>query len=256
MTEQEWLSCDDTRQMFRFLEDRGLTDRKWWLIYFNHEILDLTFGNPTEDVEEIRARHLIRRKAEVGFLLADGLASAKEVWQARHPDNPKGGDLRFDTAISHVRREFVVDQRSWIPGAAGVMVRRVRDIVGNPFRPVTLPPGPPCGVCGGLGQAAAHCEDCGRWGHFGKGPCSWLTPEVVSLARAAYDERNEDGTLDADRLAVLSDALEEAGCRDYRILEHLRDAGGWEYRGHGNMERNDVVHFRGCWAVDLLLGKE
>jgi hypothetical protein len=38
---------------------------------------------------------------------------------------------------------------------------------------------------------------------------------------------------------VLADALEEAGCTDRTLLEHCR--GG--------------LHVRGCWAVDLLLGK-
>jgi hypothetical protein len=46
------------------------------------------------------------------------------------------------------------------------------------------------------------------------------------------------GHLDNARLAVLSDALEEAGCDD-AILSHLRSPG---------------PHVRGCWAVDLCLG--
>jgi hypothetical protein len=43
-----------------------------------------------------------------------------------------------------------------------------------------------------------------------------------------------------DRLPVLADALEEAGCTNADILDHLRGPG---------------PHARGCWAVDLLLGK-
>jgi hypothetical protein len=46
--------------------------------------------------------------------------------------------------------------------------------------------------------------------------------------------------LDTVRLAVLADALEEAGCADPDLLGHLRGPG---------------PHVRGCWAVDLLLGK-
>jgi hypothetical protein len=48
------------------------------------------------------------------------------------------------------------------------------------------------------------------------------------------------GTLDNARLAVLADALEESGCQDVQILGHLRSGGD---------------HVRGCWALDLLLGK-
>jgi hypothetical protein len=65
---------------------------------------------------------------------------------------------------------------------------------------------------------------------------------VASLAAAAYEERLPlNGTLDPARLAVLSDALEEAGCADEAILSHLRSPG---------------PHVRGCWALDLVLGKQ
>lgn len=69
--------------------------------------------------------------------------------------------------------------------------------------------------------------------------CAWLTPTVLNLAGVAY-ETGLGRFLDIDRLLVLSDALEEAGCEDTGILNHLR--GG--------------VHVRGCWVLDLLLGKE
>lgn len=86
-----------------------------------------------------------------------------------------------------------------------------RDIFGNPFRPVVLRP-------------------------------EWRTPTAVSLAQSAYEERKTpSGELDAARLAVLSDALEEAGCSDAYILAHLRSPG---------------PHARGCWPVDLLLARE
>ncbi len=49
----------------------------------------------------------------------------------------------------------------------------------------------------------------------------------------------EDGILDSSGLALLSDALEEAGCQEEAILRHLRASG---------------QHYRGCWVVDLLLG--
>jgi hypothetical protein len=70
---------------------------------------------------------------------------------------------------------------------------------------------------------------------------SWNGGTVQHLAQAAYAERHlPSGELDAARLAVLADALEEAGCADADILSHLRGPG---------------PHVRGCWAVDLLLDK-
>ena len=90
---------------------------------------------------------------------------------------------------------------------AGLM----RCLFGNPFRPVSINP-------------------------------AWQMPTVVSLAQAAYHHRIlPAGTLDAARLAVLADALEEAGCDNADVLNHLREPG---------------EHVRGCWPIDLLLSRE
>jgi hypothetical protein len=80
----------------------------------------------------------------------------------------------------------------------------LRDIFGNPFRPVTIDPG-------------------------------WLTANVVLLAQAIYDERTYD------RMPILGDALEDAGCDNANMLNHCREPGG---------------HVRGCWVVDLLLERK
>jgi hypothetical protein len=62
----------------------------------------------------------------------------------------------------------------------------------------------------------------------------WLTTDVLGLARGIYDDRA------FDRLPVLADALIDAGCDDEAILAHCR---------------SDGPHVRGCWVVDLVLGK-
>jgi hypothetical protein len=41
-------------------------------------------------------------------------------------------------------------------------------------------------------------------------------------------------------MAILGDILEDAGCGNADILNHCRKPG---------------IHVRGCWVVDLLLGK-
>ena len=62
----------------------------------------------------------------------------------------------------------------------------------------------------------------------------WRTSTVLALAGAVYADRAWD------RLPVLADALDDAGCTDPDLLGHLRGPG---------------PHARGCWVVDLLLGK-
>src|SRR5262249_31979463 len=88
----------------------------------------------------------------------------------------------------------------------------IREIFGNPFRPTSFGSAFP----GGNGGT------------------------VVQLATAAYEERVlPAGTLDSVRLRLLADTLEEAGCTDRAVLDHLRGPGG---------------HVRGCWALDRILG--
>ena len=116
-----------------------------------------------------------------------------------------------DAALGGTRLE--VDVAAWeaaFDAELAAQCRVLRDIAGNPFRPVTVSP-------------------------------SWQTPQAVALAQAAYEQREMPaGTLDLARLAILADALEEAGCTDQSILVHLRGPG---------------PHARGCWVVDLLLGQ-
>jgi hypothetical protein len=90
------------------------------------------------------------------------------------------------------------------PKEKGPQAVIIRDVFGNPLRPVAADP-------------------------------SWQTPDVVKLAKAIYDDRA------FDQLPLLADALETAACTNAELLAHCRQPG---------------LHVRGCWAVDLVLGKE
>ncbi len=58
---------------------------------------------------------------------------------------------------------------------------------------------------------------------------------VPKIAGTIYDERSFHD------MPILADALEEAGCANTDILGHCR---------------GDGPHVRGCWVVDLILGKQ
>jgi hypothetical protein len=62
----------------------------------------------------------------------------------------------------------------------------------------------------------------------------WITPAAATVAQDTYDRR------DFAALPVLADLLEEAGCPEQSVLDHCRNRG---------------LHARGCWVVDLVLGK-
>jgi hypothetical protein len=89
-------------------------------------------------------------------------------------------------------------------GRARTHCLRIRDIFGNPFRPVTLDP-------------------------------SWPTSTVTALARQMYEAR------DFSAMPILADALMDTGCGDEQVLRQCRGEGS---------------HVRGCWVVDLCLGRE
>jgi hypothetical protein len=81
-----------------------------------------------------------------------------------------------------------------------------------------------------------------RRARIGRGWLTWHDATVPKLAQTAYDERDlTSGHLDSKRLAILADALEEAGCSSEDILAHLRGPG---------------PHVRGCWVIDLVMRKE
>jgi hypothetical protein len=62
----------------------------------------------------------------------------------------------------------------------------------------------------------------------------WRTDAVLGLSRAAY------GSRDFALMPILADALQDAGCGDEQLLGHCRSSG---------------THVRGCWVLDLVLGK-
>jgi len=84
------------------------------------------------------------------------------------------------------------------------LCRLFRCVCGNPFRPATLDP-------------------------------KLLTSTARSLAEGIDAERA------FDRLPILADALQDAGCEDLELLGHCRGPG---------------PHGRGCWAVDRVLGRQ
>jgi hypothetical protein len=166
---------------------------------------------------------LLHQAVEAAERFAEGLieraelqAFVSDVRQMTGENPPDGADLVF----SALREP--ASSAAWYMTATPISLNGepdllsdallrplLREVFGNPFRPVALERG---------------CR----------------TRTVLALAEAAYEERHlPSGHLDRTRLAVLADALEEAGATG-DILAHLRSPG---------------PHVRGCHALDAILGK-
>jgi hypothetical protein len=152
-----------------------------------------------------------RQAVEVSEHFADGLASQEELGRAAAVALEAAralteGQLGWNAAQTAAAAAQTTEQAVTRALAAVADSRLAREIFGNPFRPVVIDP---------------------SW-------LAWNHGALVKMAQAIYDERA------FHRLPVLADALEDAGCTTYYLLEHCRQRG---------------FHARGCWVVDLLLGK-
>ena len=230
-TSTEWFACGEVDLLCKMLRhlDYGVitrfSDRKWRL-----------FGvacvrRVMHAFREQRTRELVGMVER----LADGLLTEEELqhlWgQARNPPNPDAEypeDCSPEETIARCAFQSLaaipfgpadaaraIQAASWARSAAGerkleeeAQVALLRDLFGNPYRPA--PPSAPALL-------------------------AWNDGTVVRLAQAIYDERT------FDRLPVLADALEDAGCTDGEVLAHCRQPG---------------THVRGCWVVDLILSKD
>ncbi|WP_020475635.1 hypothetical protein [Zavarzinella formosa] len=202
MTEMEWLAATNQIPMMTFLDGKG-SDRK----------LRLFFCWLARQLPELMANDISRHGVEAAEQYADGLLCDRERETERLvlQDRVKllVEEECFDMAAIVREAKLRLSQRpKWFfhyPGwgQAPHSPHVIRDIFGNPFRPIIIKP-------------------------------SWLTPDVLGLAEGIYDEKA------FARLPILADALEDAGCDNEDILSHCRDGG---------------PHVRGCWVVDLVLGK-
>jgi hypothetical protein len=216
MTEAEWLQCNDPANMLHAVQHSSPSERKVRL--FNAAVCRRFWQHLPEESQAVLAE---------SELVADGLAQIvlgenDLCWRANAvvapfdrqfpAKNYPSEDVRMQRDSAAAVCYAVIPHELW--GAVSYFweidpsERRshsviIRDIFGNPFRPVTFDP-------------------------------PWRTLSVVSLAQTIYDERS------FGKMPDLGDALERAGCRDDTILDHCRKPG---------------EHVRGCWVVDLALGK-
>jgi hypothetical protein len=234
MTEAEWLECDNPLPMLIFLR-RKASQRKFRLYAVGccRPILQLM---PDE---------CCRQAVAIAERFADGMATAQALREAAEA----AFESSEENSVATGRRSFAEEQGIYFAARAAsyaahpTAAEAARCAARTLYLAVV-------GVAGDLvtGMAARQAASAAvrhyriRLIHdvFGnpfrpvKLDPAWLTRQVKRLAQAIYDDhRFED-------MPVLGDALEEAGCTDEDLLNHCRQPG---------------EHVRGCWVVDLVLGK-
>ena len=239
MTEQEWLVCTDPSPMLE-VEEATTSERKLRLFGCAccRRIWDLVSDHRSRkavDIAESYADGRVKKaelvEAEQAALEAPTPGSPSEVYMAAGAAwtlcAPRRGDSGIKSPGEMAERVAngtaqAAGENSLEPSLKGsnsptarrrrlkrqahekqIQCEVLRDILGNPFRPSRL-------------------------------SSRWVTKTTRSLAQAIYQDRA------FDRMPILADALEDAGCDNADILNHCRQPG---------------EHVRGCWLVDLLLGK-
>jgi hypothetical protein len=238
MTEQEWKTSSDLNAMLLSLPRKGL-DRKfrlfacacawraWHLMDDDRPRLAVKVAERYADglADESELRTACSRAHQFGRMqdeLAhwDSASAAHPGHNAAHVSQPKSPFDAFAAAssASHAAaialasaakmglRDADADEQYIVTEKAerAIQGELLRDIFRSPF--------------GAMPILDASCR----------------TAPTGALAREIYETKS------FDRLPALADLLEEAGCQDTEILDHLRHGG---------------LHARGCWALDLILGK-
>lgn len=261
MTEADWNSCTDPAAMLDFLRSRrklsprkarlfaAVACRRVWALLADDagrraiEVAELFADGRADGESRSTARREAvrsRERAWGAYLVAANYirgskalrafsgAKGSTAWEAAYraagavtfsvlaASGPwDAADWSREAAVVAARAGGPAGQRAKAREERGAQATFLRCIFGNPLR--LVPP---------LASSLLTSHDA----------------LVVKLARATYEERLlPEGTLERTTLAVLADALEEAGCAGPEILSHLREPG---------------PHVRGCFALDLLLGRK
>jgi hypothetical protein len=233
VTEEEWLACQDPTPMLALLRGR-VSERRLRLFAC------ACCRRIWDRLEQEGSRHAV----EVAEDFADGRASleqlklARQILQKITDPSPRGGELAcgyttdvsaWDAATGAARSSQVVFSPAWDAACrrADRTHRRadqeVVDAVARGERKTASKE-----------QAAIlRCLFNSPFRSIAHEP-AWMPDNAVTLTRTIYEERR------FDLLPLLADLLEEAGC-PAEVSEHCRGPG---------------PHVRGCWVVDLVLGKE
>jgi hypothetical protein len=223
LTEAYWNACTDPRPMLEWLQSTGkLSDRRARLfaVACCREVWYL--------LRDKRSQRAVRTSE----LYADGLVSNERMADVHDAARRAAAEWTDPGAIA-VGRRYAAEVASAVSiVSADEAANDASDLAARVSEAEAREPG-----FWTRKQSQCVLLRCIVGNRFRSTPIdpSLLTAPVIDLAHRAYEER------DFTRLPELANALEAAGCQDAELLGHLRSEG---------------PHVRGCWALDLVLGKK
>jgi hypothetical protein len=241
MTEADWLGCSDPEAMLRFLRTQ-MTFRT----RAARRKLRLHACACCRRIWDLLGDERSRRAIEVSEAYEEFTASAAQLKEAE--------EAALVAVHAVGRREDLEVQRIAATAAylaSGAQISQMWG-AGMALRYALMARVGAAGKLGGLAAQQTQEQECrqhavilrcifGDLFRHARFDPTWRTSDAVALARMVYEERlMPSGELDRGRLAILDDALEDAGCADAEVLSHCRDTG---------------PHVRGCWVVDLVLDR-
>jgi hypothetical protein len=226
ITAADWLACDNVEAMCKVLRPQvygalsPFSTRKWRL-----------FGVAcVRRVAHVFKDERTRGLVEAVEWLANGLLSQEgleRIWeQARNPPNPDQGGFPIEADVSACAYQALVAAGGrWIDAPQATRAAAwARAAVDDPDAEERVQARLLRDIFGNPFRSVVLDPN---W-------LMWNAGVVVRIAQQMDEERDFTG------MPVLGDALEEAGCTDPDILRHCREPG---------------EHARGCWILDLCLGK-
>jgi hypothetical protein len=236
MTKGKWLACKDPYLMLDFLRGKA-SERKLRLfaVACCRHIWHLLADERSQEAVEVAERYADGQASQAELEAAHNRAlyarrsARKEAWSGGRPASVQAAR----SAVRAVTRTAVAETAEEAARAVMEWATRMERVPGV-FQGIA---GPRAAI-----QRAWKAElryQCDLLRDLLGIPFRLVSTiprdtNVVKLAQAIYNDRAFDG------LPILGDALEEAGCTDQAILDHCRQQG---------------EHIRGCWVLDLVLGR-
>jgi hypothetical protein len=217
MTEELWLKSRDLKRLFAQLgkPTKLVQDPRVRRRYRLFGVAAITHS-----CRELKLPDIVHQALDVAERFADNHATAAELELARAEIQRNPSLYPLDLALCCVTHDYAVSA-----GYDAANYAPTNSVSGNQWE---------AHVANSIAHSHLFRDIFGNPFRSVTFDPEWRTSTAVALAQQMYDSR------DFSAMPILADSLQDAGCENADVLDHCRGPG---------------PHVRGCWVVDLVLGK-